>query len=213
MEDTRIAESCIRIRIRGYGDEVRTGTEIDFTEEVCGQINDEICRAALSESENSGFRKTPAEEKIIERTVESYGPEGHYAMEKDSVLSPESGELSDEQSDDDYLSEHISDTGFWEAEDFVDNDARSETSFAGCLKAVACDNVTAIARNFGGGVKANSNHMLGADGLMELKTGGLGQKLCNATHVADETQMCTAEYTVDTLDNWTSSGGIDRLVV
>ena len=48
---------------------------------------------------------------------------------------------------------------------------------------------------------------------MELKTEGSDQKFCNATHVADETQMCTTECTVDTLENWTSSGGIDRQLV
>ena len=48
---------------------------------------------------------------------------------------------------------------------------------------------------------------------MELKTGGLDQKFCNARHLADKTQMCTTECTVDTFENWTSSGGIDRQLV
>ena len=43
--------------------------------------------------------------------------------------------------------------------------------------------------------------MLGAWALMEFKTGGLDQKICNATHVADETQLCTTECTVDTLES------------
>ena len=55
--------------------------------------------------------------------------------------------------------------------------------------------------------------MLGAWALMELKSGVVDQKFCNATHVADETQMCTIECTVDTLENWTSPGGIDRQLV
>ena len=54
VEDTRFAESGSRIRIPGCGDEVQTGTEAEFTEEVCVQINQEIYRAALSEYENSG---------------------------------------------------------------------------------------------------------------------------------------------------------------
>ena len=89
------------------------------------------------------------------------------------------------------------------------NDARSETSFAASLNSRACDNVTAIAANFEGVVKASRNDMLGACGLMELKTGGSDQKFCNAKHVA-ETKMCTTECTVDTLENWTSSRGIAR---
>ena len=131
-------------------------------------------------------------------------------MEKDSVLSPESGELSDEQSADDYLSENISDTKFWVVEELDVNDARSESSFASSLNSVTCDNVTALAINFGGGVKASRNDMLGAWALMKLKTGGSDQKFCKAAHVADETQMCTTENTVDNLENRTTSGGIDR---
>ena len=48
---------------------------------------------------------------------------------------------------------------------------------------------------------------------MELKKGGMDLKLCNATNEADETQMCTTECTVDTFENWTSSGGTDRLLI
>ena len=125
----------------------------------------------------------------------------------------QSDELSDEQSDDDNLFEDISDTGFSDVEEFNVNDARSETGFAASLNSVACDNVTAIASDFGGGVKASRDDILGAWALMELKTGGVDQKLCNATHVADETQMCKTECTVDTLENWTSPGGIDRQLV
>ena len=192
---------------------MRTGTEVEFTEEVSGQVNLKNYRAALSEYENSGFRKIPTEEKVIERSVESYEPDEHHPMKNDYVLSPECEELSDEQSDDDYFFEDISDTDFSNVEDDV-NEARSETSFAASLNTVACDNVTAIASDFGGGgVKANRNDMLGAWGLMQLKTGGVDQKFCNSTKVADGTQMCTAVYTVDILDNWTSSGGIDRQLV
>ena len=96
MEDSRIAENGSRIRIPDYSDEVQTGTVVEFTEEVCGQTNQEIYRAALSEYENSGFRKVPTDGKIIERSVESCGPDEHHVMKKDFVLSPESGELSDE---------------------------------------------------------------------------------------------------------------------
>ena len=134
-------------------------------------------------------------------------------MEKECVLSPESGELSDEQSDDDNLFEDISDTDFLDVEEFDVNSARSETSFATRLNSVACDYVTAIASDFGGGVKASRDDMLGAWALMELKKGVTNLKLCNATNEADETQMCTTECTVDTLENWTSSGGTDWLLI
>ena len=107
----------------------------------------------------------------------------------------------------------ISDTNFLDVEELDNNDARSETSFAASLNSVAYGNVTAITSNFGVGVNASGNDMLGGSGLMELETGGLDQKFCNATHVADETQMCTTECTVDALENWTSSGGIDRQLV
>ena len=129
-------------------------------------------------------------------------------MENDYLLSPVSEELSDEQSNDNYFFEDISDTDFSDVDD-----ARSKTSFAASLKQVACDNVTAIASNFGGGVKDSRNDLLGAWALMELKTGAMDQKFFNATHVADETQMCTTECSVDTLENWTFSGGIDRQLV
>ena len=133
VEDKRIAESGSRIRFPAYGNEVETGNEVEFTEEVCGQVNQEFCRAVLSEYENSGFRKILTEEKNHLRSVESCGPDEHHAMKKDCVLSPESGELSDEQSDDDNLFEDISDTDFLDVEEFDVNDARSETSFAASL--------------------------------------------------------------------------------
>ena len=213
MEDSRIAEKGSRIRFPAYGNEVQTGTEIEFTEEVFGQTNLEIYRAALSEHENSGFRKVPSDGRIIERSVESCGPDEHHVMKKDCVLSPESGELSDEQSDDDYLFENVSDTDFSDVEEFDVNDARSGTHFAGSLNPVPCENVTAIASNFGCGVKASRNEMLGAWCLMELKTGVVDQRFCNATNVADETQMRTTECTLDTLENCTNSGGTDQLLV
>ena len=102
---------------------------------------------------------------------------------------------------------------FLDIEEFVVNDARNETGFAASLNSVACDNVTAIASDFGGDVKASRDDMLGAWALMELKKGGMDLKLCNATNEADETEMCTTECTVDTLENWTSSGGTDRLLI
>ena len=134
-------------------------------------------------------------------------------MEKDCVLSPVSGELSDEQSGGDYCFADISDTDFLDVEELDNNDARSETCFALSLSSVACDNVTALSINFGCGVKASRNDMLKSWGLMELKTVGLDQKFCNVTHVADETQTCKTECAVDTLENWTGSGGIDRQLV
>ena len=155
----------------------------------------------------------PTEEKVIERSVESCGSDEHHTMEKVYVLSPQSEEICDEQSDDDYLFEDASDTDFSDVEDFHDNDSRSETSFAGSLDSVACDNVNAIASNFSGGVKASRNDMLGAWALMKLKTGGSHQKFCNVTNGADETQMCTTECTVDTLESRTSSGGTDGQLV
>ena len=208
VEDMSIVESGSRIRNPGDGDKVQTGPEVEFTEEVFGQINQKIYGAALSEYENCGFRKIPTEDKIIERSVESCGTDEHHAMKTDCVLSPESEEMSDEQSDDDNLFEDASDV----VELDID-DARSETGFAASLNSVACDNVTALAISFGGGVKASRNDMLGAWALMELKTGGSHQKFCNVTKGADETQMCTTECTVDTLENWTSSGGIDGQLV
>ena len=213
VEDTRIAESGSGIRIPDCGDEVQNGTEAEFTEEVCGQTNQEISRAAVSEYENSGFRNFPTEEKVIERSVESCGSDEHHAMKKDCVLSPESGELSYEQSDDDNLFEDVSDTDFSDVVELDDNDSRRETRFAASLNSVACDNVTALASNFSGGVKASRNDMLGAWALMELKTGGVDRKFCNSRNVADETQMCTTDCTVDTLENWTSSGGTDEQLV
>ena len=191
----------------------KNGNEAEFTEEVCGQTNQKISRAAVSGFENSGFRKFPTEGKVIERSVESCGPVEHHAMEKDSVLSPESHEISDEQSDDDNLFEDASDTDSSDVVELDVDDARSETGFAASLNSVACDNVTAIASDFGGGVKASRNDMLGAWALIKLKTGGSHQKFCNVTNGADETQMCTTECTVDTLENWTSSGGTDCQLV
>ena len=205
MEDTRIAESGSRIRIPGYGNERQTGTEVEFTDKICGQTNQEVFRAALSEYENSGNGELPTEEEIIERRVESCGPDENHAMEK--------AELGDEQSDDENLFEDISDTDFSDVEELDVNDARSETGFAASLNSVACDNVTAIASNFGVGVKASRNDMLGAWALMELEAGGLDQKFCNTTHGANETEMCTTDCTVDTLGNWTSSGGTDCQLV
>ena len=109
---------------------MQTGTEVEFTEDIGGQTYQKIHRAAVSENENNGNRKIPTEEKVLERSVESYGPDEHHATGMDYVLSPESEELSDEQSDDDYVFKDISDTDFSDVEEFGDNDARSETSFA-----------------------------------------------------------------------------------
>ena len=131
-------------------------------------------------------------------------------MEKGYLLSPDSEELSDELSDDEYLFADISDTDFSDVEEFEVDDARSETSFALSLNSVACDIVTEIASNFGGCLKASRNDVLGAWCLSEFKTADLNQKFCNGTHVADETQMCTTECTVGNLEKRASSGGIDQ---
>ena len=213
VEDKRIAESGSRLRFPAYSDEVQTENEAEFTEEACGQLNQEIHRAAVSEYDNSGFRKISTEEEIFERSNESCGPDEHHAVEKENVQSPESDELSDEQSDDDNLFEDISDTDFSDVEEFDVNNARSKTGCAASLNSVACDNVTAIASDFDDGVKASRDDMLGALALMELEAGGLDQKFCNTTHRANETEMCTTDCTVDTLENCTSSGGIDRPLV
>ena len=125
VEDMSIAESGSRTRIPGYSDEVQAGTEVEFTEDVCGQINRDIDRAALSEYENSD-EKEILTEKINERRVESCGPDEHHAMKKDCVLSPESGELSAEQSDDDNLFEDVSDTDFSDVVELDVDDSRSE---------------------------------------------------------------------------------------
>ena len=42
VENSRIAESGSRIRTPGDGDEMQTGPEVDFTDEICGQTNHEI---------------------------------------------------------------------------------------------------------------------------------------------------------------------------
>ena len=105
------------------------------------------------------------------------------------------------------------DTDFLDVEELNIDDSRGERSFAASLNSVACNNVTAIATNFGGGVKARRNDMLGAWALMELKSKSLDQKFYNATHEANETQMCTTECTVDILENCTSPGGIDPQLV
>ena len=209
-EDMRVAESGSRLQTPGCGDAVQTGSEVDFTEEICSQVKLEFYRVPRSKNENSGFRGIPTEEKVIRRSVESCGPEEHHAMEKDYVLSPESEELSYEQSDDDNLFDDISDTDFSDVEELDANDARSETSFAGSLDSVACGNVNAIAGHFSGGVKASRSDKLGAWGLIKLKTVSMDQKFCNVTNVADETQIYTTECT---LENWTNSGGTDGQLV
>ena len=62
------------------------------------------------------------------------------------------------------------------------NDARNETNFAATsFSSEARNIVTAIARQFGGSVKAGRNDKLGARGFMELELEGLEQKFCNAT--------------------------------
>ena len=134
-------------------------------------------------------------------------------MENDYVLSPESEELSEEQSDDEYLFSDILDTDFSDVEELDNNVARRERSIAASLNSVACDSLTAIASCFGDNVKASRNELLGAWSLMELKTGGVDQKFCNAKNVADETYIGTTGCTVDNLENRTSSGGIDRQLV
>ena len=57
MEGTRIAESGSRLRFPAYGDEVETGTEVEFTEDVCGQMNQEIHRAVLSKHKYNGLKE------------------------------------------------------------------------------------------------------------------------------------------------------------
>ena len=75
---------------------MQPGTEVEFTEGVCGQKYQVIYRAALSEYDNSGIRRNLTKEKIFELSVENRGPDEHHAMKKDYVLSLSSEELSDE---------------------------------------------------------------------------------------------------------------------
>ena len=92
---------------------MQTGTVFELKEEVCGQVNQEICRAGLSENKNSWFWNISAEEKNHRGECWVLEPDEHHASEKDYVLSPALEELSDEQSDDDYLFKDILDTDFW----------------------------------------------------------------------------------------------------
>ena len=90
------------------------------------------------------------------------------------------------------------------------NDAISETSFGTNLEEVACDSVTEIDSKNVNRVKAlRKDMLLGAWGLMKLETGGLDHTFCNATNLADETQLCTTEFTMDTLENGSVSGETD----
>ena len=125
-------------------------------------------------------------------------------------MSAESKELSDEQSDDDYLFESNSDKYFLHLDELDANDASSKTSFAASLNSVVCDKVTAKASNFGSLSKL-AETICWEPGT--LTTGRLDQKFCNATHVADEIHICTTECPVYTLVNWTSSGRIDWQLV
>ena len=79
------------------------------------------------------LRKNSGRRKLIKRIVESCGPDEHHGKKKHYVLSPESEELSNEQSDDDYLFEGISDTDFSDVKELDVDDARSETSFSRVL--------------------------------------------------------------------------------
>ena len=54
VEDTKIAESGSRTKIPGYSDEVQAGTEVEFTEEVCGQINQDIVILSILLAVGSG---------------------------------------------------------------------------------------------------------------------------------------------------------------
>ena len=65
VEDTRVAESDSRVRSQGYGNELQTGNEVQLTEEVCGQVNQEIYGSAQSKYENRGCRKLPTEKKSL----------------------------------------------------------------------------------------------------------------------------------------------------
>ena len=67
--------------------------------------------------------------------------------------------------------------------------ATSGDNFAAKLEEEACDNVTAIDRKHHHEVKALRNDIMGAWGLMELRTRSLDRKLYSATYVVDETQL------------------------
>ena len=52
MEVDIIPESCSRNSEPSYGEEVQTGAEDEFTEEVCSHANQEHCGIALSKWED-----------------------------------------------------------------------------------------------------------------------------------------------------------------
>ena len=62
---TRAVGSCSRRRIPGYGDEVQTASEVEFTEEVCGQVNQEIYRAALTNMKTVASKKFRQKRKSL----------------------------------------------------------------------------------------------------------------------------------------------------
>ena len=133
VQDKRKSESGGRInRIDGSKDKC--------TEEVCGQIYQKFCRAALSENENSGIRKDLTE-KIIESSVESCGWASCYGKIIGTVTW--------------IWGANRWTPGWWffikqfgyrfaDVEELDVNDARSETNF----NSVAWNNVTAIASNW-----------------------------------------------------------------
>ena len=83
MKDKRFAESRSRLRNPGDSDEVQTGSEDEFSEEVFGQPIKLICKTALSEFEYSGIRKFLTEERIIARSFHSCWQDEYFGTEND----------------------------------------------------------------------------------------------------------------------------------
>ena len=96
VEGKRFAESRSRLRNPGDSDEVQTGSEDEFSEEVFCQPNKLICKTALSEFEYSGIRKFLTEERIIARSFDSCWQDEYFGTENDHTLSPDCDELSND---------------------------------------------------------------------------------------------------------------------
>ena len=191
VEDTIIAESCSRIRIPCYGDVMETGTAVELTEDVGGQINWETYRAALTDYENSGFRKVSTEKTS---RAECWVVGTRWAS---------------------CLGNRVLRFKRWTVEWWLFVWRYFGYRFFGCRGTWSqrCEKRDKFCREFeiSSMLQCNFNNenfwrwfqsyqkrCFGAWSLIELETGGLDQKSCNATRKADETQMCTTECTVDT---------------
>ena len=105
--------------------------------------------------------------------------------------------------------EDNSDTDISDVKELDLNDARSEANFARGFKVEEVKWDTKKENK----IKALRNDVYGAWSSMALKTRILNQKFDNATNVADWTQLCTTGCTIDTLKEWSPSGGTDWQLV